>query len=42
MPLSFSLLFQKSLVLNEKIFKKKKKKYIFKGGKKLWILKNAL
>ena len=39
MPLSFSLLFQKSLVLNEKIFKKK---YIFKGGKKLWILKNAL
>ena len=37
MPLSFSLLFQKSLVLNEK-----KKKYIFKGGKKLWILKNAL
>ena len=40
MPLSFSLLFQKSLVLNEKIFKKKK--YIFKGGKKLCILKNAL
>ena len=41
MPLSFSLLFQKSLVLNEKIFKKKKK-FIFKGGKKFWILKNTL
>jgi len=32
MPLSFSLLFQKSLVLNEKIFKKKKNIYL-KGAK---------
>lgn len=31
MPLSFSLLFQKSLVLNEKIFKKKK--IYLKGAK---------
>lgn len=33
MPLSFSLLFQKSLVLNEKIFKKKKKNIYLKGAK---------
>ena len=31
MPLSFSLLFQKSLVLNEKIFKKKNR--YLKGAK---------